>query len=220
MKEGSQYYFYHNDHLGTPQKMTSVSGAVVWSAKYESFGKAIVDPNSTITTNLRFPGQYFDDDTGVHYNYHRYYDPSTGRYFIPDPIGLNGGLNLFPYIDSNPVNDIDPTGEFAIAIPPLVVIVLPAAIIAAAWYASHETQKAITRKGKKEKDPPWVRYPDLVKPPPDRSKWKEGTTQPEDPRKYECSPPPEDPCIYICARATQGKWYEKTWAWPICILCL
>ena len=48
MKIGSQYYFYHNDHLGTPQKMTSISGAVVWSAKYSSFGKAEVDTDSTV----------------------------------------------------------------------------------------------------------------------------------------------------------------------------
>ena len=57
MKIGGQYYFYHNDHLGTPQKMTDISGAVVWSAKYESFGKAVVEI-ATVENNLRFPGQY------------------------------------------------------------------------------------------------------------------------------------------------------------------
>ena len=70
---------YHNDHLGTPQKMTSVNGAVVWNATYSSFGEANVDITSTITNNLRFPGQYEDEETGLHYNYHRYYDPTTGR---------------------------------------------------------------------------------------------------------------------------------------------
>ncbi len=68
MKIGSQYYFYHNDHLGTPQKMTSISGAVVWSATYSSFGKAVVDADSTVENNFRFPGQYCDIETGLHYN--------------------------------------------------------------------------------------------------------------------------------------------------------
>jgi RHS repeat-associated protein len=86
MREGGNIYFYHNDHLGTPQKLTNISGAVVWSATYDAFGKAIIDASSTITSNLRFPGQYFDAETGLHYNWHRYYDPNTGRYVTEDPI--------------------------------------------------------------------------------------------------------------------------------------
>jgi len=61
---------------------------VVWSATYTAFGEAAVDPSSTITNNLRFPGQYFDEETGKHYNWHRYYDPRTGRYTQVDPIGF------------------------------------------------------------------------------------------------------------------------------------
>ena len=110
MKEGSEYYFYHNDHLGTPQKMTAVNGAVVWSARYTAFGQAIVDPASTVENNLRFPGQYFDAETGYHYNYHRYYNPDTGRYLTPDPIGLAGGINLFSYAINNSINFNDPLG--------------------------------------------------------------------------------------------------------------
>jgi RHS repeat-associated protein len=110
MKQGSEYYFYQNDHLGTPQKMTAVNGAVVWSAKYSSFGKADIDLSSTVTNNLRFAGQYYDAETGLHYNYHRYYDPKTGRYLTPDPIGLAGGINLFKYSENNPINLIDPWG--------------------------------------------------------------------------------------------------------------
>ena len=55
-------------------------------------------------------GQYFDQETGLHYNYHRYYDPGTGRYLTPDPIGLEGGINLFSYTYNNPLNNIDPLG--------------------------------------------------------------------------------------------------------------
>ena len=90
--------------------MTSISGAVVWSATYSSFGKAVVDADSTVENNFRFPGQYCDIETGLHYNWHRYYDPDTGRYLTPDPIGLEGGINLFVYTFNNPINRIDPTG--------------------------------------------------------------------------------------------------------------
>ena len=102
MKVGSEYYFYHNDHLGTPQKMTSVNGAVVWSSKYDSFGKATIGVE-TVQNNLRFAGQHEDVETGLHYNWYQYYDPSTGRYLTPDPIGLVGGVNLFAYVQNNPV---------------------------------------------------------------------------------------------------------------------
>ena len=88
MKEGDNYYFYHNDHLGTHQKMTAMNGSVVWSAKYSSFGEAEVEDSSSVTNNLRFPGQYYDQETGLHYNYHRYYDPRTGRYLEPDPVNI------------------------------------------------------------------------------------------------------------------------------------
>ncbi|RTZ95478.1 MAG: hypothetical protein DSY90_13590, partial [Deltaproteobacteria bacterium] len=60
--------------------------------------------------NFRFPGQYYDSETGLHYNWHRYYDPKTGRYLTPDPIGLDGGINLFVYALNNPVNFVDPWG--------------------------------------------------------------------------------------------------------------
>jgi len=55
-------------------------------------------------------GQYFDSETGLHHNYHRYYDPRTGRYISPDPIGLVGGINLYTYTSNNPTNAIDPLG--------------------------------------------------------------------------------------------------------------
>jgi RHS repeat-associated protein len=102
-------YYYINDHLGTPQRLVDGSGDVVWQAAYLPFGKAEV-LTSTVVNNLRFPGQYYDAETGLHYNWHRFYDPSTGRYISADPIGLAGGINLYAYVAGNPVNWIDPWG--------------------------------------------------------------------------------------------------------------
>ncbi len=117
MKEAGQYYFYHNDHLGTPQKLTSVNGAVVWSAAYSSFGEATINV-AVVENSLRFPGQYYDSETGLHYNFHRYYDSSTGRYIRADPIGSEGGINLFAYVHNNPVNFFDLWGLYPGQQPP------------------------------------------------------------------------------------------------------
>jgi RHS repeat-associated protein len=108
-------YYFHNDHLGTPQAMSDAAGRTVWTAEYDPFGKATVnqdpdDDGQIVVNNLRFRGQYYDAETGLHYNWNRYYDPGTGRFLTPDPIGLEGGLNLYPYADNNPVRYVDPDG--------------------------------------------------------------------------------------------------------------
>jgi len=79
-------------------------------AACHAFGYGEVDPSSTITNNLRFPGQYFDAETNLHYNWNRYYDPRTGRYLTPDPIGLEGGIDPFVYVENDPVNKTDREG--------------------------------------------------------------------------------------------------------------
>ena len=108
---GSQagWYYFVNDHLGTPQKIADSSGNIVWEAAYLPFGEAQL-VTETVANNFRFPGQYFDAETGLHYNWHRYYDPKTGRYLTPDPIGLEGGINLFGYALGDPANVSDPSG--------------------------------------------------------------------------------------------------------------
>ena len=108
-------YFYINDHLGTPQQLITADGTVVWQAAYLPFGEAQLRVG-TITNNLRFPGQYYDAETGLHYNWNRYYNPDTGRYLSPDPIGLEGGLNLYAYVENDPVNWMDPEGLEAIVV--------------------------------------------------------------------------------------------------------
>ncbi len=107
LKQGLEYYFYQNDHLGTPQKLVAMNGAVVWSATYTAFGDAVVDV-STVTNNLRFPGQYYDAETGLFYNGFRYYEPGIGRYLQTDPIGFLGkDVNWYEYTGNNSINRKD-----------------------------------------------------------------------------------------------------------------
>ena len=106
------FYYYLNDHLGTPLMITDSTNTIVWEATYKPFGEATINPKSTPQNNFRFPGQYYDEESGLHYNYHRYYDPKIGRYLRADPIGLEGGMNLYAYVYNNPINDVDPFGLF------------------------------------------------------------------------------------------------------------
>ncbi|MCO7225747.1 RHS repeat-associated core domain-containing protein [Pleionea sp. CnH1-48] len=111
---GSQIYYYHNSHLGAPELMTDNSQNVVWNASYTPFGEAQVTVN-TVENNIRFPGQYYDVESGLHYNYFRDYDPSIGRYIESDPIGLGDGVNTYSYTHQNPVNYYDSNGESSIS---------------------------------------------------------------------------------------------------------
>jgi RHS repeat-associated protein len=110
IKPGDLAYYFHNDHLGTPQILTDDTQTIAWKAVYTPFGDAVTSIQ-TVENPFRFPGQYYDPETGLHYNYIRYYSPQTGRYITPDPIGLEGGINLFVYVKNNPIVLIDPTGE-------------------------------------------------------------------------------------------------------------
>jgi RHS repeat-associated protein len=100
--------YLHTDHLQTPRLATDANRQVVWRWEGEAFGNTA--PSGSITVNLRFPGQYFDQETGLHYNWHRYYDPRIGRYITSDPIGLRGGLNTYAYAKDNPLRWVDPKG--------------------------------------------------------------------------------------------------------------
>ncbi len=111
-------YFVHSDHLATPYMLTNADQQVVWRIENQTpFGEGQInsDPDGNgerIEFNLRFPGQYFDSETGTNYNYFRDYDPSLGRYVQSDPIGLQGGLNTYAYVLGNPLMYIDPLGLF------------------------------------------------------------------------------------------------------------
>ena len=82
----------------------------MWSATWSAHGEATVEARDGFDYALRLPGQYFDAETGLHYNYHRYYDPTLGRFIQPDPIGLAGGLNLYEYSDGDPLRGCEVLG--------------------------------------------------------------------------------------------------------------
>jgi RHS repeat-associated protein len=119
--ETEAIFFYQTDHLGTPLMLTDQTGQVVWQAEYLPFGEPVsinedVDGDGTnVTNNLRFPGQYADGETGLHYNMARDYQPGIGRYVEADPLGLDGGINTYAYAILNPCRRFDPLGLWSVA---------------------------------------------------------------------------------------------------------
>lgn len=107
--QDDQIYHYHLDHLGTPRELSNAQGRIVWKPRYRTYGNLAVKEIDEIENNLRFQGQYCDEETGLHYNNFRYYNPDTGQFISQDPIGLLGGLNNYQYVP-NPVGWIDPLG--------------------------------------------------------------------------------------------------------------
>ena len=138
-----QTYAIHSDHLNTPRRLTQADGQAAWQWAYSAFGeeqpttgaKRFTSETTTpstgatsipeVTFNLRYPGQYFDSETKLHYNHFRTYDGRTGRYTQFDPIGLDGGWNGFSYVDGNPLSSVDPMGLQAAIPTPIGPVPLP-----------------------------------------------------------------------------------------------
>jgi RHS repeat-associated protein len=109
--------FMHVDHLNTPRLVADTTGTTVWKwDQQEPFGNNVADENPSglgaFELPLRLPGQYFDRETNLHYNYFRNYDPALGRYAESDPIGVEAGLNTYLYVDANPLVQSDLLGLF------------------------------------------------------------------------------------------------------------
>ncbi|OZB81236.1 MAG: hypothetical protein B7X28_05345 [Halothiobacillus sp. 13-55-253] len=121
----TQLYYFHTDAMGTPRLATDAKQQVVWRWNEDAFGAKVSTDQERhghrdhdwdhgkshgIQVNLRYPGQYYDSETGLFYNWNRYYDPSTGRYSRSDPKGLSAGNNSFLYVFANPLQWLDPDG--------------------------------------------------------------------------------------------------------------
>jgi RHS repeat-associated protein len=101
-------FYIAPDYLGAPHQITDAGVNAVWLWDHDPFGNGT--PSGTFSDNFRFPGQFYDQNTKLHYNYFRDYDPNTGRYIESDPIGLRSGINTYAYAGDNPINFIDPLG--------------------------------------------------------------------------------------------------------------
>ncbi|MBS8663718.1 RHS repeat protein, partial [Escherichia coli] len=103
-------HLYHCDHRGLPLALISEDGNTAWSAEYDEWGNQLNEENPHhVYQPYRLPGQQHDEESGLYYNRHRYYDPLQGRYITQDPMGLKGGWNLYQY-PLNPLQQIDPIG--------------------------------------------------------------------------------------------------------------
>ncbi len=110
--ESQKIWYYHTDLTGTVQEVTAADGTLVWAGYQAGFGESrgdISNSGAYFEQPLRLPGQYDDEETGLHYNLFRYYAPECGRFVSQDPIGLAGGINLYAYAP-NPLSWIDPLG--------------------------------------------------------------------------------------------------------------
>jgi RHS repeat-associated protein len=107
--QNGRFYSIACDHLGTPRELISDAGKVEWSVDLDAWGGTLALNRDSADCPLRFPGQWYDEETGLHYNRFRYYDPGTFRYISPDPLGISAGPHAYNYT-RNPVNIFDPLG--------------------------------------------------------------------------------------------------------------
>ena len=113
--KSTDIFYLYTDHLNAPRIATDENQIIVWRWDSDAFGVGQIDRDPDgdgvkLNVRLRFPGQYYDGETGLYYNYFRDYDRTLGRYVQSDPIGLDGGINTFAYVGGNPVNYYDPEG--------------------------------------------------------------------------------------------------------------
>jgi len=145
--EKGRLHYVVADHMGTPRELLDEQGKLAWAARLKTWGKAglwgrAANDEERVSCNLRFAGQYADDESGLHYNRFRYYDADTGQYLCPDPIGLAGGLNLYAYVP-NPLTWIDPLGL-------------------AGCNAQFGSRKEALRAAKRDAGIPMTQYPDRI----------------------------------------------------------
>jgi len=108
LERGGQFYYYHADGLGSIATITDAANAVVQSYDYDSYG--MVTPSTGFRNSYAYTGREWDPEAGLYYYRARYYDPMEGRFISKDPIGFEGGINVYAYTRNNPIRYTDPLG--------------------------------------------------------------------------------------------------------------
>jgi len=107
--EAEPHYWYHTDHLGTPYVVTDIFKNTVWKISLDPFGESVSEQIS-LSNELRFPGQVLDRESGLNYNWNRYYQSKIGRYYQVDGLGFTGAIELYQYSRNNSLRFTDPKG--------------------------------------------------------------------------------------------------------------
>ncbi len=110
LRQGGTWNYAMGDHDGTPVLLVRGAGEVTWQGTSMGFGRMTVVPDCQATNPLRISGQFYDEETGLHYNTMRFYDPDTGRFLTPDPLGYGDGMNYYAFCWNDPINYGDPYG--------------------------------------------------------------------------------------------------------------
>ncbi|WP_410210064.1 RHS repeat-associated core domain-containing protein [Aquirhabdus sp.] len=153
---GNRIVYLVTDYQKKPRRgIDATTQGVVWAWDPDAFG--IQQASGSVQMNLRFPGQYYDEQSGLYYNHNRYYNPELGRYMEPDPIGLEGGLNPYSYVGNDPVNQIDPTGTMQVMLKTLVQLAVQVAKQDAKQIVKQEVKQEETQIVKQTIKPPAYR---------------------------------------------------------------
>lgn len=163
----SGVYYIQTDQRNAPRTITDSAGAVVWQWNPTPFGENAPMSSSGFLFNLRYPGQYYDAETGNVYNHARYYDPALGRYLESDPMGLSAGVNTYAYVTNDPEDQIDPTG-FApvIVMTPEGPVVMPGSPIVPQqniFTVSPANNEALALAMQSSAESAWSNFTDFVK---------------------------------------------------------
>jgi RHS repeat-associated protein len=141
VKNGSLFYV-HGDQLGRPEVLSTPAGAVAWRANLSGWNRTVA-VDAVGGYHVGYPGQYFDAESGLWYNWNRYYDGQLGRYIQSDPIGLRGGINTYTYVKGKPLTMVDPDGRLAfVLIPAIPTVVKGVAFVGSAVLAAYALHKA------------------------------------------------------------------------------
>jgi RHS repeat-associated protein len=140
-REHQSVYYIHCGRRQEPLCVTDAGGELVWKADYLGFGRAFASVER-VRQPLRLPGQYFDEESGLHYSGARYLDPDLGRFLSVDPLRLPGArLNYYNYADGDPLNRLDPTGEISLALGTVLAAIAVGVVVGAAVGAGVELYK-------------------------------------------------------------------------------